>query len=339
MKGSKLSYVIFGIITIFIIYLILKLIVTILDFIFGIALDMLTNSFSLIIITVLIIFVFRGRLTFFWNNVFRGIKESAATVSTNTVQRERKPSLKPTKKVHWNVSKSNGSEEQDIDELKKDFNEADYQKAINNYYLQGLSYLRNEEFLNARDNFEKAANLSEKERLLPDIGLFCRGMVWYEDAPDNYTGGKPTEYLNALECFIEALGHGYKGDYIYFYLGDTAAKLGGGKESNYFDEKSKFFYRLLAMQSYIKSIKNNETAAETSFFKLDLIHSPQNRTDEAIVAKAQIFFKSKFDEFFSLAEMGIGDWLDIYEIEWDSYKYDLFVRNFFAWLSEFNLNY
>jgi hypothetical protein len=123
------------------------------------------------------------------------------------------------------------------------------------------------------------------------------------------------------------------------YIGDTAAKLGGGVESNYFDEKSKFFYRLLAMQSYIKSIKKNETVSQSSFIKLDFIHSPQNRTDIEIVSKARIFFKNKFNEFFSLAEMGIGDWLDINEIEWNSYKYELFVKNFFIWLSEFNLKF
>ncbi|KYD33080.1 tetratricopeptide repeat protein [Parageobacillus toebii] len=233
-----------------------------------------------------------------------------------------------TKSPHSNMS--NFSNEEKAKALKKE----NYPIEINNYYLQGLKYLRNKEFLKARNEFDKAAKLSEKEQLLLDIGQFCRGMVWYEDAP-NYTGGKPTEYLNALDCFINALINGFEGDYIYFYLGDTAAKLGGGQESNYFDEKSKFFYRLLAIQSYIKSIKKNETMSEDSFFKLDVIHSPQNRTDRKIVIEAQEYFKTKLNRILTLAEMGIGDWLEIDEIAWDSYSYDLFIRNFFNWMLSF----
>lgn len=233
-----------------------------------------------------------------------------------------------TKSPHSNMS--NFSNEEKAKALKKE----NYSIEINNYYLQGLKYLRNKEFLKARNEFDKAAKLSEKEQLLVDIGQFCRGMVWYEDAP-NYTGDKPTEYLNALDCFINALINGFEGDYIYFYLGDTAAKLGGGQESNYFDEKSKFFYRLLAIQSYIKSIKKKETMSEASFFKLDVIHSPQNRTDRKIVIEAQKYFKTKLNRILTLAEMGIGEWLEIDEIAWDSYSYDLFIRNFFNWMLNF----
>ncbi len=123
---------------------------------------------------------------------------------------------------------------------------------IESYYNAGLQYLENQEYAKAYETFLEAVKSSHNNKENLHLKYFCEGMIHYEKAPKSSENKNPQEYLKALRCYLLAYDYGLEHFFLYYYLGDTAGKIGTGGKRNPFHKAVKYVYRSFGIQAFIR---------------------------------------------------------------------------------------
>lgn len=126
-----------------------------------------------------------------------------------------------------------------------------------NYFQEGINCLAEEQYMRAYETFQEGLqalnNISSAgEGETTGYKHFFAGMIHYENAPKNSTLN-PLEYLQALENYISAAENGLEHYYLYYYLGDAAAKIGIAGKHSPFHPVVRYLYQSFAIQSFVLS--------------------------------------------------------------------------------------
>jgi len=152
---------------------------------------------------------------------------------------------------------------------------------------------------------KKVIELSKKHNLRDDLRYYVEGKLWYSEAPDSVRGQYPTEYINALKSFIDAIKNGYKGE-IFLDIFTVACNLGAGTESTIFSNRTKILYIQLAFQSGALAMRKGEEFADREVpFKLQLFSGREYSSEGKLLGE---YLKEVHNLSVKISTDAINEW-------------------------------